>query len=502
MSVNTDNASVCIDFHRNPQVNPRTGRDIARGGPVYNALVRECGPPPGEADSQRIPAPIILTAPLPATALPGRVGGPASTRPLGLPPIVATRPAATLVALPVGTPMTLPVVPLPRPVPQNLPMQQTMTRYGPTVLPTPTTSLPTATFPRIPSPRTPTQRFPPSQLPLTQRTPSPEILQLTPTNRPTTQIPTPKSPTPNSPRRIMPSVGVLPQTTQPTQPTQTIQPTQPTLTNLTERWGGANQGQRANEDTYQAVRIGNMRYFAVFDGHGAPYRRDINHVAEYAKMHLHQRLAAALNVVDLHNPAAVIAAIAGSFVNLDREMKELKLAGGSTATVILIDDAHNIIYQINLGDSRSIIYRASDGEIIAVTQDHKPNDPDEAQRVKDAGGVVMGNRVMGTLAVPRAFGDFELKFNKKENYDPINGAVSAVPTISTLPKVPGSEIILTSDAPFERDAFTNPKLVQLALSVASTLPSNSNRSENIAQGMVRSIVPRTTDDTTILHVEV
>lgn len=44
-----------------------------------------------------------------------------------------------------------------------------------------------------------------------------------------------------------------------------------------------------------------------------------------------------------------------------------------------------------------------------MSTDHKPNRPDESERIRSAGGFVFNNRVMGELAVSRAFGDSALK---------------------------------------------------------------------------------------------
>lgn len=44
-----------------------------------------------------------------------------------------------------------------------------------------------------------------------------------------------------------------------------------------------------------------------------------------------------------------------------------------------------------------------------LSEDHKPAREDEAKRIKDAGGFVINNRVMGELAVSRAFGDADFK---------------------------------------------------------------------------------------------
>ena len=42
-------------------------------------------------------------------------------------------------------------------------------------------------------------------------------------------------------------------------------------------------------------------------------------------------------------------------------------------------------------------------------QDHKPSNPPELERIQNAGGSVMIQRVNGSLAVSRALGDFEYK---------------------------------------------------------------------------------------------
>ena len=44
-----------------------------------------------------------------------------------------------------------------------------------------------------------------------------------------------------------------------------------------------------------------------------------------------------------------------------------------------------------------------------MSNDHKPSREDEAARIRNAGGFVIHNRVMGELAVSRAFGDAEFK---------------------------------------------------------------------------------------------
>ena len=43
------------------------------------------------------------------------------------------------------------------------------------------------------------------------------------------------------------------------------------------------------------------------------------------------------------------------------------------------------------------------------SQDHKPSNEPEKERIQNAGGSVMIQRVNGSLAVSRALGDFEYK---------------------------------------------------------------------------------------------
>ena len=73
-------------------------------------------------------------------------------------------------------------------------------------------------------------------------------------------------------------------------------------------------------------------------------------------------------------------------------------------TVLIIG---NTLYCINLGDSRAILCR--NGKAINLSVDHKANNESEKKRVTNAGGYIFGGRLLGKLAITRAFGDFEMK---------------------------------------------------------------------------------------------
>lgn len=66
-----------------------------------------------------------------------------------------------------------------------------------------------------------------------------------------------------------------------------------------------------------------------------------------------------------------------------------------------------VLYTANAGDARAVLSRG--GKAVRLTYDHKGNDKQEAKRIMDAGGFVMGGRVNGILAVTRSLGDSSMK---------------------------------------------------------------------------------------------
>ena len=74
------------------------------------------------------------------------------------------------------------------------------------------------------------------------------------------------------------------------------------------------------------------------------------------------------------------------------------------------------LYCAGVGDSRCVLARVIDKVHSAITlsQDHKPNNPAELKRIKDAGGFIEDNRVNGNLSVSRSLGDLEYKSNEKK----------------------------------------------------------------------------------------
>ncbi|KAK1417674.1 hypothetical protein QVD17_26808 [Tagetes erecta] len=165
-------------------------------------------------------------------------------------------------------------------------------------------------------------------------------------------------------------------------------------------------GRRSSMEDFYETRIDGVDgelvgLFGVFDGHGGA------RAAEYVKHNLFSNL--------IKHPKFISdtkSAIAESYSYTDSEFiksekNQIKDAGSTASTAILVG---NRLLVANVGDSRAVICR--NGNAIAVSRDHKPDQSDERRRIEDAGGFVMWAgtwRVGGVLAVSRAFGDKLLK---------------------------------------------------------------------------------------------
>ncbi|ORZ20362.1 phosphatase 2C-domain-containing protein [Absidia repens] len=148
-------------------------------------------------------------------------------------------------------------------------------------------------------------------------------------------------------------------------------------------------------------------------------------VANYSGEHLHHRI--------LDNDAfrgnKVRQALKQGYLGLDDDLRSDPLmehvVSGCTAVSVLITK-DNTLYVGNAGDSRAVL--STDGQAVALSEDHKPTDEKETQRIKNAGGHVEFGRVNGNLALSRALGDFE--FKQRDDLGPEEQAVTADPDIT------------------------------------------------------------------------
>ncbi|KAI2795958.1 hypothetical protein RDWZM_004615 [Blomia tropicalis] len=107
----------------------------------------------------------------------------------------------------------------------------------------------------------------------------------------------------------------------------------------------------------------------------------------------------AINQVPVQTPAEM------------KNMPNVAVFTGSTGCVLLIKN--DIYYCANVGDTRCMVARDSKAHLLS--KDHKPDQPEERERIERAGGTVAYGRINMCIDVSRAFGDFHLKNNPKFN---------------------------------------------------------------------------------------
>lgn len=162
-----------------------------------------------------------------------------------------------------------------------------------------------------------------------------------------------------------------------------------------------------------------LHYFGVYDGHGC------SHVAMRCRERLHELVKEELESNKGADIAECRGALERSFTRMDKEVNEFNDgvvkatcrcelqtpecdAVGSTAVVAILTPDKIVI--ANCGDSRAVLCR--NGKALPLSSDHKPDRPDELNRIQEAGGRVIywdGPRVLGVLAMSRAIGDNYLK---------------------------------------------------------------------------------------------
>lgn len=173
--------------------------------------------------------------------------------------------------------------------------------------------------------------------------------------------------------------------------------------------------------------------FAVCDGHGG--RGVVTHLQKnlaptifksLARASLKHRQRAIPPIYLRHQLKKLVVRIDK---NLHKTIKGRARGSGSTLILLVYQPRTRQIALVNVGDSRAAL-QLHPSNLIVETTDHKPTNETEIVRVLQAGSSIVRKRVGGVLAMTRALGDFALKKKRgTRHYDPISGAVSAVPDV-------------------------------------------------------------------------
>ncbi|XP_056326386.1 protein phosphatase 1B isoform X1 [Danio aesculapii] len=228
------------------------------------------------------------------------------------------------------------------------------------------------------------------------------------------------------------------------------------------------QGWRVEMEDAHTAAVGlphgldDWSFFGVYDGHAG------SRVANYCSKHLLEHIIAAGSADELRKagaPApetlaieAVKRGIRAGFLRIDEHMRsftDLRNGmdrSGSTAVAVLLSREH--LYFINCGDSRALLCRSA--HVCFSTMDHKPCDPREKERIQNAGGSVMIQRVNGSLAVSRALGDYDYKC--VEGKGPTEQLVSPEPEVFEIARSDSEDefVVLACDGIW--DVMTNEDL--------------------------------------------
>ena len=232
-------------------------------------------------------------------------------------------------------------------------------------------------------------------------------------------------------------------------------------------------------------------FFAVFDGHGGQHVADFvrdrlakNFYMEQAALYTSQEnFGNTKNCVGGIEPIESVA-LRRAFERTELELQKHRfscLGTGCTASAVVLR-RDGLLICANLGDSRAVLCSSNESDsesdddetnFVALSNDHKPDRPDERKRIIDAGGIVRrsplfgifpigparaydANGRWGGLAVSRSFGDYALKHHGEEITGLRNSAaatssrkksiVSSVPELRVVQLRRGdSHIVLATD---------------------------------------------------------
>ncbi|EER06725.1 Protein phosphatase 2C, putative [Perkinsus marinus ATCC 50983] len=142
----------------------------------------------------------------------------------------------------------------------------------------------------------------------------------------------------------------------------------------------------------------------------------------------------------------------------------------------------NAIICANTGDARAVLSR--NGRAIALSNDQRPSRQDEFKRIREAGGFVFFGRVLGKLAVSRAFGDLEYKTGLPDDQPPL---VIPDPEIhADFIKDEDEFIVIACDGLF--DVLSSQEVVDFVRNRLSRMPKGEQDPEIVCHDLVNEAI--------------
>lgn len=240
-------------------------------------------------------------------------------------------------------------------------------------------------------------------------------------------------------------------------------------------------------------------YFSIFDGHNGT--NTAQSASDHLDIHLLDSLYEMLNHQENNDVKSGVpvrssqldlddlrAAIKRTYFQLDKDLRKIvKDDSGCVCITCLIGPEK--IYLINIGDSRALVI-SNDGRVLAHTEDHKPDDPAEQERIHEAGGKISkptaGDvlRVENQLAMTRVLGDFSMDKH-------------IVPPMADIVEYPrdtsAAFVVLACDGIW--DVMTNEDMATFVAQRAS-----SNKLEDIAASLLDECLHRRSTDNMSVYI--
>eukprot|EP00168_Porphyra_purpurea_P006228 TRINITY_DN1765_c0_g1_i1.p1 TRINITY_DN1765_c0_g1~~TRINITY_DN1765_c0_g1_i1.p1 ORF type:complete len:381 (-),score=89.91 TRINITY_DN1765_c0_g1_i1:548-1690(-) len=234
--------------------------------------------------------------------------------------------------------------------------------------------------------------------------------------------------------------------------------------------------------------------YAIFDGHGGALAAEtaatlfVPHLTTSTDHFPDGDLALALTATTAACEQAVLEASRSS-----------RSYAGSTLTGMLVRRSELVCF--NVGDSRVVLGRRGGTIAEPLSVDHTPVHPEEADRIKKAGGFVKDNRVMGKLATSRSLGDMDYKEHRSIHFPPTmqgehGPLVTATPDITRVALEEGDDFaILACDGLWS--VMANKAAVRLVGRALRRFNDVSAAADSLAQAALQR---GSTDNVTVMVV--